>query len=369
LAMLVAHPEITGASVAPRRVAVLDLASPAPAFPHEALPVERVPTCFTGLTEILGGVGVLPCLMCVHVISRERWLAAVAEDRDGVFMAGDFPQVLILARMFRAAPTWFWHPAQLVLSGAGTFYLNEAGEMAANPIRQIVSMTRDIDHVWATEHGRFSMRYRALMYRWYRICSDGTEVQSSRLAGTSRMRDDIRQFWGAARWFWWIRHFRRHALPWLLLPSALVSRWPAAALRPDEGCTRVGVDAPSHFTTGFQHAVVCHVDNHGSKTLPALGRRPVRIASRWYDERGEHLVGVGPRALIFPSLRPGHSARVELRVDAPHVPGKYQLRITPVQENVRWFDDLDASLGWSGTVTVVDAPRLPHGQPVHAVAD
>jgi hypothetical protein len=112
------------------------------------------------------------------------------------------------------------------------------------------------------------------------------------------------------------------------------------------------------FYTGYQHAVACEVRNAGTKTFPGLGKRPARIASRWFDERGEPVPGDGPRSALFPPLRPGRTRRVELRVDAPHAPGRYLLRIAPVQEGVRWFDDADPSSGWAGSVTVVDPPRL-----------
>jgi glycosyltransferase involved in cell wall biosynthesis len=358
LAMLAAHPDLTGASVAPRRVAWRDMSTPAPAIPHEALPAERVPTLFTGLPEILGALGVLPCWLCVHIVRRERWLAAVAADLEGVYAAGDFPQVLVIDRMFQADPLWFWHPAQLVLSGAGTFYLDDAGEMGGEPVRQVASMTRDLDHIWSTQYGRLSRQARALMYRWYRICTDATAVQSSRLTGLSSVREDIRQLWGAIRSFWWMRHFRRHALPWLLLPSAVGSRWPARALEPSDSRARVAVELPPAFVSGYQHAVACVVENVGAKTFPSLGKRPVRIASRWFDVHGCPVPGDPPRSALFPPLRPGRSRSVEVRVDAPHVPGDYVLRITAVQEGVRWFDDADPASGWAGTVAVVDAPLL-----------
>ena len=36
---------------------------------------------------------------------------------------------------------------------------------------------------------------------------------------------------------------------------------------------------------------------------------------------------------------------VEGRVNAPWVPGDYELRISPVQELVAWFDDIDPANG------------------------
>jgi hypothetical protein len=38
---------------------------------------------------------------------------------------------------------------------------------------------------------------------------------------------------------------------------------------------------------------------------------------------------------------------------APELPGDYVLRITFVQERVRWFDDVDTAYGWT--------TRIPFG--------
>ena len=61
------------------------------------------------------------------------------------------------------------------------------------------------------------------------------------------------------------------------------------------------------------------------------------------------------RAVLPRPLPPGESVTIDLYVENPWEPGRYRLRIGPVQENVRWFGDADEQndLVWDGEV------RLP----------
>ena len=60
----------------------------------------------------------------------------------------------------------------------------------------------------------------------------------------------------------------------------------------------------------------------------------------------------GARVLLDPKLPPRARGIYELPVAAPRTPGQYLLRISLVQESVRWFDDLVPASGCAATVAV-----------------
>lgn len=356
LALLAKYPHVTGACLALRRVDHRDLESPAPAIFAEGVPEERRPTVYESLPELLSAVGMLPWALSANVIRRDAWLAAVAAEGEAVFTFPNFPQLLLIGRAMRDRPRWAWHPRQLVLSSSGTYYLDDPDQLPGDPVRQIAQLTGELDRVFARLHGRLSPAHKALLYRWEQIVFNETALQSARLAGTMSFGDDVRQLASGVRRFWWLRDFQRRSLRILLVPSALATRWRTFPLPPDTGLTMRA--APAEWWTGYQHMVRCSVTNRGTRALPWLGWRPVRLGSRWYDENGEHVVFEGPRAAMVPALRAGREREVALRIDAPHEPGRYMLRIAPVQERVRWFDDVDPAHGWAGVIEVSEPPAL-----------
>jgi len=67
----------------------------------------------------------------------------------------------------------------------------------------------------------------------------------------------------------------------------------------------------------------------------------------------------GGRTAITPAAAGGPDfsrlLNVMIRVQAPAVPGEYELRVTMVQEFVAWFDDLDGGNAFSARVTIAGA--------------
>jgi hypothetical protein len=63
----------------------------------------------------------------------------------------------------------------------------------------------------------------------------------------------------------------------------------------------------------------------------------------------------GMRTTLKKPLAPGETAEVTLRLLTPWEPGEYRLRITPVQELVAWFGDVDP--GNALELTVRAAPH------------
>lgn len=356
LALLAAHPDVTGVCVGLRRVDHRDLVTPAPAIFAEGVPAERSPTVYKTLPEVLAAVGLLPWAMSANVVRRSAWMAAAAMEREALRAFPTFPQLLIIGRAMCDAPHWAWHPRQLVLSSSGTYYLDDADQLRGDPVGQIATMTNELDGVFAHLHGRYSPAHKALLHRWQQIAFGPTALQGARVSGTMRLRDDLRQLGLGLRRFWWLRTFRRSALLPLLVPSAVASRWRAREVVP--ATTVTCRELPGVWTAGYQQIVSCTVANRGARALPWLGAQPVRLGSRWYDAHGGRLLSEGPRAALLPALRAGRARVVALRVDVPREPGRYLLRIAPLQEGRHWFDDIDPTSGWAAVVEVAEAPSL-----------
>jgi hypothetical protein len=86
--------------------------------------------------------------------------------------------------------------------------------------------------------------------------------------------------------------------------------------------------------------VQCEVVNETSQRLGFYDPAPIQLSYRWIDSDGNTAVLEGLRTPLVPSIDPGKSEIYELKVAAPRDPGEYRLRITLVQEGVRWFDEL-----------------------------
>jgi hypothetical protein len=86
--------------------------------------------------------------------------------------------------------------------------------------------------------------------------------------------------------------------------------------------------------------VQCKVSNGTSQRLGSCHPAPIQLSYHWIDADGKIAVFEGLRTPLFPPLDPGTSEIFELKVAAPPIPGDYSLRITLVQEGVRWFDEL-----------------------------
>ena len=81
------------------------------------------------------------------------------------------------------------------------------------------------------------------------------------------------------------------------------------------------------------------ITNGSSFALASLGPNPVNISYHWLDETASQvLVWDGERSGILPPVSPGAQRTFPVRVFAPKEGGKRLLRLTLVQEAVRWFD-------------------------------
>lgn len=89
----------------------------------------------------------------------------------------------------------------------------------------------------------------------------------------------------------------------------------------------------------------CTVENLGTAELVTAPPNPVHLTYRWLH--GTTVVPVAaayePRFALPRPLPPRESLACSLRVRTPSVEGEYILCLTLVQEDVAWFDDVDAA--------------------------
>jgi 2-polyprenyl-3-methyl-5-hydroxy-6-metoxy-1,4-benzoquinol methylase len=98
------------------------------------------------------------------------------------------------------------------------------------------------------------------------------------------------------------------------------------------------------------------IGNESSVVLASLSPHPVNISYHWLDEKATRtLVWNGERSVIVPPLSSGMRRVFPVRVRAPGDKGRYLLRLTLVQEAVRWFDELPAAIAVDVPVFVGEA--------------
>lgn len=84
---------------------------------------------------------------------------------------------------------------------------------------------------------------------------------------------------------------------------------------------------------------VVEISNDGANVWSSRPPNPFFISYHWFNEAGEVVELDGWRSEIRPELQPFSTGRFRVHIVAPATPGVYRLRITPVQEFVRWFDE------------------------------
>ncbi len=113
-------------------------------------------------------------------------------------------------------------------------------------------------------------------------------------------------------------------------------------------------EVPETVPAGSMFTITVRVINSSPYSLSSYPPNPVRLSYHWLSEdKGETLLFDGERSAIAPPLCPGGQRRFQVRVRAPIKPGKLVLRITVVQEAVRWFDFPPINLAEDVQVVVV----------------
>lgn len=122
---------------------------------------------------------------------------------------------------------------------------------------------------------------------------------------------------------------------------------PMRALEPAEARIRFDALAPREVLAGERFLVEASIVNEGPRTLFTAMPFPVFVGYRWLLEAdGAEVEALDERRHALPQpILPGATLRLTIPLVAPSAPGAYRLRMTLVQEWLRWFDADDAAMG------------------------
>ena len=93
------------------------------------------------------------------------------------------------------------------------------------------------------------------------------------------------------------------------------------------------------------------VKNLGGSNLVSAPPNPVRLSYHWTPLGGGR-EEEGIRSKLPKAISPSNEVRARMDIITPTVPGTYRLRVTLVQEHVRWFDSLRLANSWISEVTI-----------------
>lgn len=330
-----------------------------PAF----FPTSRQATLYRGFDQILRELTFQQCFLSSTVVRRERWLTAVREVGDHALTHRHFPQIYVFGEMVRRDPAWAWLPDMIVKARAGTPYLVEHHRRGPDLARMHAELVSGIDAVIGELAGRGTPVHRTVMAKAYDVLASPRIARIIKERPNHRLSGDALMLAAFTRALWWHRGFRRDCLPLLLVPGAALRVWegrrsvgeesseplPRKAIR-----TRVSAEVPEVMLRGWMGHLPCRVENRGPAPLRSVGEHPTSLAYRWFSDSDEKPVLVGLRDAFPSPLQPGESQSVTCRLLVPFEIGDYALRISPVQENVAWFDDLDRANGVEARVRVVN---------------
>ncbi len=94
---------------------------------------------------------------------------------------------------------------------------------------------------------------------------------------------------------------------------------------------------PEPLWLGEPMLLTIEVTNPGPLPWLTSGPHPVRLSYRWQTPQGEAVVPEGPRTPLPSPVPPGERVTVEVRVESPPQPGRYDLVVDLVEEGMVWF--------------------------------
>lgn len=113
------------------------------------------------------------------------------------------------------------------------------------------------------------------------------------------------------------------------------------------------VNCPAATTRGEAFFAQVRLSNGSSNPLRSRAPHPVHLSYHWLDRKtGQPVVFEGRRTAIEPGLSAGEGREYPVLVNTPGVAGEFLLRVTLVQEGVRWFDDAPVDVYGERTIKI-----------------
>ncbi len=189
-------------------------------------PGPRRPIHYTDFEALMRDCGVVLGYLSIHIVRREHWLSEVEGRRELLLEHPIFAQALALGMVARRNPEWIWRPEAVVKNRP-----NNSAWVRPNALyRYHLDTTRDLTSVWKRLVGRGGT-YRALLWKWYRLCLTPSWLVTYKLEAQEDARCDREMLVGLLRALWPLREFWLRALPVLLTPRALLVRFPSLRAR------------------------------------------------------------------------------------------------------------------------------------------
>jgi len=98
------------------------------------------------------------------------------------------------------------------------------------------------------------------------------------------------------------------------------------------------LNPPTAVQAGHEFIVTLEVCNRSDAALKSMQPHPVHISYHWIGRDGLPAIFDGVRTRIQPFLPPGRTRQFDVSIVPPAKPDTYKLRLTLVQEGIRWFD-------------------------------
>jgi len=357
--LLETHPGAT-AVAHPRANFAWDMSDRIEQDAPELFPLVNETTVYRGADAVQANLGLSWAYMGCHILRRDRLTEVLAQEGEAALAHTDWPQVYLLGCLARLHPMWVWYPLSLVKARSHNSYFTGASDERKDLARFHTDIVKGLCNVWRDLVEPGSPVHGELTFRTYRLMATPQAIRAIK----GREGHDLRADWMLVRVFAprfaRLRDFWLHSAPALAVPGLLqraVERIRARAIGPsrplplDATRTTVTARVPPSMPARRMVAVPSETCNEGDARLASTPPNPVHLSYRWYRDADD--VGTyGLRTVLPRPLEPGARAALELKVLTPWEPGRYQLRISPLQEFVAWFDDLDLENGARFDVTI-----------------
>jgi hypothetical protein len=113
---------------------------------------------------------------------------------------------------------------------------------------------------------------------------------------------------------------------------------------------------PTTFIAGDTMTVFARLQNTSPEPWPSWGPTAVRVAYHWLDSDGRVVIWDGLRTRLTEDVVPNAAIDLSVAIEAPAVPGEYELALELVRENVAWFSQRGSSNGPRSNVEVLSPP-------------
>jgi hypothetical protein len=118
--------------------------------------------------------------------------------------------------------------------------------------------------------------------------------------------------------------------------------------------------APTTVQAGERFEIPVRLTNLSPHILHSLGQYPIYWSYHWLDVQGQVIVRSGDRTRLFPPALPARAGKIAdlnvpyyVKIMAPNQAGQSLLKLTLVQEQVRWFDQSPIDFHPTRSITVL----------------